>query len=64
MKTNGDILKEQAIAMGRTGRTLEQVQAAMAKAKKDGGERSMARLMLRFGVLRPEVRAWLEKEYP
>lgn len=64
MKTNGDILREQAIAMGRTGRTLEQVQAAMAQAKKDGGDVSMARLMLRFGVLRSEAREWLAKEYP
>lgn len=60
MKTNGDILREQAGKAGIPLRTLEQVKAALVQAKKNKCEASMLRIMLNHGRLTDEARAYLE----
>lgn len=57
-------LHAEAERRGMPGRTLEQVQACIAKCRKQKSDKSMARLMLNAGRLQPEARAWLAKEYP
>lgn len=57
-------LVAEAERRGMPGRTLEQVKADLAAAKKRKADVSMARLMLRFGRLTEEARAWVAKEYP
>jgi hypothetical protein len=63
-------LVAEAERRGMPGRTLEQVQACIADAKKRakgknaGLDVSMARLMLLAGRLQPAAREWLAKEYP
>lgn len=70
MKTNGDILRAHADAMGMPGRTLEQVKADLAAAKKRAKgknvdlDSAMASLMLRHGRLTDDARAWIATEYP
>lgn len=64
MKTNGDILCAHADKIGLSFRTLEQVKAGFAQARKNKCEASMARLMLNHGRLTDEARAWVAKEYP
>ena len=44
--------------------SLERAKAGLAQAKKTGADKSMARLMLRFGRLSEEARTWIAKEYP
>lgn len=65
-KTNADILKAHADALGMPRRTLDQVRAALArdKARSKKGERidiSMARLMLNHGRLEDAARAYVAK---
>lgn len=56
------IAEEQGIAL----RTLDDVRAALAtdKAKNDGTDVAMARLMLRHGRLTDEARKYVAREYP
>ena len=49
MATNGDYWRQHAEQRGIPERTLAQVQAAIAEAKKTNSDRSLARLMLRHG---------------
>lgn len=57
-------LVAEAERRGMPGRTLAQVQSCLAKAKLTGADLDMARLMLRFGRLQPDARAWVAREYP
>lgn len=61
--THAEVVAE-AERRGMPGRTLEQVKAGLAQAKKTGADVSMARLMLRFGRLQPEARAYVAEQYP
>ncbi len=59
----------EAERLGMPGRTLEQVQIDIADARRRSRGRNknlhsaLARLMLRFGRLQPDARAWLAREY-
>jgi hypothetical protein len=68
--TNGDYWRAVADALGMPGRTLEQVQTALADAKRRakgknaGLDEALARLMLNHGRLTPDARAWIARQYP
>lgn len=62
--TWGDILRADAEKVGIPLRTLAQVQACIAKCRKQKSEKTMARLMLKAGRMTDEARAWLQQEYP
>lgn len=61
--THAELVAE-AERRGMPGRTLEQVKAGLARAKRTGADADMARLMLRFGRLQPAAREWVAREYP
>jgi hypothetical protein len=63
-KTWGEILREDADKAGRPLRTLEQIQACIAKCRRQKSDKTMARLMLNQGRMTDEARAWLSAEYP
>jgi hypothetical protein len=44
-------------------RTLEQVQASLANAKKQGTDKEFAALLMKHGNVEPEVYRWLEANY-
>lgn len=62
--TNGDKWRDHAERMGIPLRTLDEVKAALARAKKTKADASMARLMLKHGRLTDEARAYVASEYP
>lgn len=62
--TNGQILAAQAEQSGIPLRTLDDVRADLAQAKKNKCETSVARLMLRHGRLTDEARAYVAATYP
>jgi hypothetical protein len=62
--TLGSILRNDADKAGIPPRTLAQVQAGIAKCRKQKSDKTMARLMLTQGRLTDEARAWLVSEYP
>lgn len=45
-------------------RTLEQVKESLARAKQQGTDSDMARLMLRHGRLTDEAREYVVRQYP
>lgn len=57
-------LVAEAEARGMPLTSLEKAKDGLAKAKKNGADVDMARLMLRFGRLSGEARAWIAREYP
>jgi len=57
-------LTEIAERRGIPLRTLDNVRDALAHAKRSGSDREMASMMLRFGRLTPEARAYVAREYP
>lgn len=59
MQTVGDELVQHADRIGYPLRTLSQVKAGMRQAAKNGAETTMARMMLRYGRMTNEARAWL-----
>lgn len=67
--THDEVVAE-AERRGMPGRTLEQVQSAIADARKRAKgknahlDKSLARLMLNSGRLQPAAREWLAREYP
>lgn len=64
MTTNGERLRKQAADKGIPLRTLDNVKAALAQAKKADADIRMARLMLRHGRLTDEAREYVAREYP
>jgi len=64
MTTNGDILRARSERKSIPLRTLDDVRADLAQAKKSDTDVRMARLMLRHGRLAADARAWLTSEYP
>lgn len=66
VQTIGDVLREDADRKGLPLRTLDDVRTALQQDKKKKGavDVKMARLMLRFGRLTDEARAYVEREYP
>ena len=59
MATHGDMLKAYAEAKGTPARTLDDVKASLAYAKRINSEQEVARLMLRHGRLTDEARAYV-----
>jgi len=57
-------LHKAAETMGIPLRTLDDVKAALAQAKRQKSDAAMARLMLRHGRLTDEARAYVAREYP
>lgn len=64
MNTNADALRALAEAKGIPLRTLDDVKAALERAKKTKADASLARVMLRHGRLTDEARAYVAGEYP
>lgn len=62
MTTNGQILRAAADKAGIPLRTLDDVKSCLARdaAKGNGTDVAMARLMLKFGRLTDEARAYVE----
>lgn len=60
MKTNGDILREQAEKAGIPLRTLDEVKADLIEARANKCEAEMASLMFRHGRMTDEARAFLK----
>lgn len=56
-------LVAEAEARGMPLTSLEKAKEGLAKAKKNGADVSMARLMLRFGRLTEEARDYIVQEY-
>lgn len=52
------VAEAERLGMPRT--SLEKAKAGLAKAKRNGADVSLARLMLRFGRLTDEARAYVE----
>lgn len=63
-KTVGEVLRADAENAGIPLRTLDQVKAALARAKKNRSEDRMARLMLRHGRLTDEAILYIGDNYP
>lgn len=65
MTTLGDVLKAEADKATLPLRTLEQVKECLARDKKKKGQVDVkiARMMLRFGRLTDEARAYVLREY-
>jgi hypothetical protein len=61
MTTNGDEMRAEAEKRGIPLRTLEQVKATLAAAKKQGSDMASARLMLKHGRLTDEARAYVAR---
>ena len=57
-------LHKAAEDLGMPLRTLEQVKPGLLRARRDGGEAEMARLMLRHGRLTDEARDYIARKYP
>ena len=64
IKMVSNILKADAEQAGIPLRTLEQVKAGLARAKKNKCEDRMARLMLRHGRLTDEAILYIGDNYP
>lgn len=64
MMTNGKYWRDHAAQKGIPLRTLDQVQAALAQAKKNKADEAMARLMLRHGRLTDEAILYIGDNYP
>jgi hypothetical protein len=64
MKTNGDILREQAEARGLPLVSVWKAQEGLAKARTAADRAALADLMLRHGRLTDTARAFLVMEYP
>lgn len=62
--TNGDYWRAVAENQNMPLRTLEQVRADLAQAKKNKCEDAMARLMLRHGRLSDEAILYIGDNYP
>jgi len=62
--THGEILRSDADQKGIPLRTLDQVKAALAQAKKNKADAKMARLMLRHGRLTDEAILYIGDNYP
>lgn len=63
MITHAELVAE-AERLGMPQTSLERAKARLARAKETGADKSIARLMLRFGRLSPEAREWIASEYP
>lgn len=63
---NRDVFRALADKQGIALRTLSDVKATLSadKAKGDGTDVAMARLMLKHGRLTDEARAYVAQEYP
>jgi hypothetical protein len=57
--TNGDYWRDVAARKGIPLRTLDDVTAALARAKRQNADAAMARLMLRHGRLTDAARKYL-----
>ena len=62
--TVGEVLRKDADQAGIPLRTLDQVKAGLAQAKKGKCEVRMARLMLRHGRLTDEAILYIGDNYP
>jgi hypothetical protein len=63
-RTNAEWLHAEAAKAGIPLRTLDQVKAGLAQAKKNKCEARMARLMLRHGRLTDEAILYIGDNYP
>lgn len=63
MKTNGDILREQAEAEGIPLTSIWKAQEGLAKARTAADKAALASLMLRHGRLTEEARDYIVHEY-
>lgn len=63
MLSHAELVAE-AERRGMPGRSLAQVKDGLAKAKTNGADADLARVMLRFGRLQPAAREWVAREYP
>lgn len=61
---NGDFLRKVAEVHGIPLRTLSQVRADLAAAKKNNADKAMARIMLRYGRLTDEAILFIGDNYP
>ena len=64
MKTNGQVLRQQAEAQGIPLASVWRVQEALNQAKQNRADAALARLMLRHGRLTDEARQYVLQEYP
>lgn len=62
--TAAEYFRAKAEDVGIPFRTIEDVTAALAEARKTGADAAMARLMLHHGRLAEDARAYVASEYP